>query len=129
MTQNVTVDPVITNTVNVNICAGGTYTTPEGTVQAGAGTVVETVTTAGGCDSVITYNVSELAAITNTVDTTVCFGDTYDTPQGTTMDPGAGGGFVTLAETVTTAAGCDSCLLYTSPSPRDKRQSRMPSSA
>ena len=26
-------------------------------------------------------------------------------------------------------AGCISCLLYTSPSPRDKRQSRMPSSA
>ena len=25
--------------------------------------------------------------------------------------------------------GCSSCLLYTSPSPRDKRQSRMPSSA
>ena len=24
---------------------------------------------------------------------------------------------------------CSSCLLYTSPSPRDKRQSRMPSSA
>ena len=24
---------------------------------------------------------------------------------------------------------CDGCLLYTSPSPRDKRQSRMPSSA
>ena len=27
------------------------------------------------------------------------------------------------------AVGADSCLLYTSPSPRDKRQSRMPSSA
>ena len=26
-------------------------------------------------------------------------------------------------------ARCDACLLYTSPSPRDKRQSRMPSSA
>ena len=25
--------------------------------------------------------------------------------------------------------GCETCLLYTSPSPRDKRQSRMPSSA
>ena len=25
--------------------------------------------------------------------------------------------------------GVDTCLLYTSPSPRDKRQSRMPSSA
>ena len=27
------------------------------------------------------------------------------------------------------AAAADACLLYTSPSPRDKRQSRMPSSA
>ena len=27
------------------------------------------------------------------------------------------------------AGGCDACLLYTSPSPRDKRQARMPSSA
>ena len=30
---------------------------------------------------------------------------------------------------VARAAGCHHCLLYTSPSPRDKRQSRMPSSA
>ena len=29
----------------------------------------------------------------------------------------------------TPAAWCEACLLYTSPSPRDKRQSRMPSSA
>ena len=33
---------------------------------------------------------------------------------------GGGGGIVT---------GASTCLLYTSPSPRDKRQSRMPSSA
>ena len=26
-------------------------------------------------------------------------------------------------------AGCNSCLLYTSPSPRDRQKSRMPSSA
>ena len=30
---------------------------------------------------------------------------------------------------VKTASGFTTCLLYTSPSPRDKRQSRMPSSA
>ena len=30
---------------------------------------------------------------------------------------------------VNTASRCGFCLLYTSPSPRDKRQSRMPSSA
>ena len=34
----------------------------------------------------------------------------------------------TAAAFVAAGAGC-SCLLYTSPSPRDKRQSRMPSSA
>ena len=36
----------------------------------------------------------------------------------------------TAAETpATETASTESCLLYTSPSPRDKRQSRMPSSA
>ena len=34
-----------------------------------------------------------------------------------------------IAELVQIACKYDSCLLYTSPSPRDKRQSRMPSSA
>ena len=32
-------------------------------------------------------------------------------------------------ESVTAVVNIKSCLLYTSPSPRDKRQSRMPSSA
>ena len=35
----------------------------------------------------------------------------------------------TTYETVTTTTEIKTCLLYTSPSPRDKRQSRMPSSA
>ena len=39
----------------------------------------------------------------------------------------AGGGSATNINTSIT--GADTCLLYTSPSPRDKRQSRMPSSA
>ena len=34
-----------------------------------------------------------------------------------------------MDETVTVATGNNSCLLYTSPSPRDQRGSRMPSSA
>ena len=43
-----------------------------------------------------------------------------------------GGASVALAESVGSAAShmyINTCLLYTSPSPRDKRQSRMPSSA
>ena len=36
---------------------------------------------------------------------------------------------VSVAATLTATAAFKYCLLYTSPSPRDKRQSRMPSSA
>ena len=32
-------------------------------------------------------------------------------------------------ESLAQETGCDTCLLYTSPSPRDQRGSRMPSSA
>ena len=34
-----------------------------------------------------------------------------------------------IGKTTVAKALCKDCLLYTSPSPRDKRQSRMPSSA
>ena len=47
-------------------------------------------------------------------------------------DPGAVGAKGTKEKTITTAAANDlanRCLLYTSPSPRDQRGSRMPSSA
>ena len=37
--------------------------------------------------------------------------------------------FPTRSHTVAAQGGIGACLLYTSPSPRDKRQSRMPSSA
>ena len=47
----------------------------------------------------------------------------------TIMDHFVAGLPVMHAREVETAAQEDDCLLYTSPSPRDKRQSRMPSSA
>ena len=45
-------------------------------------------------------------------------GDGYPAQDGIVIDGGSGYG-----------NGANGCLLYTSPSPRDKRQSRMPSSA
>ena len=38
-------------------------------------------------------------------------------------------GYVWVNTPLITTSDCEGCLLYTSPSPRDKRQSRMPSSA
>ena len=44
--------------------------------------------------------------------------------------PGAVAAVVDLSDSIATQHAIDQvCLLYTSPSPRDKRQSRMPSSA
>ena len=43
--------------------------------------------------------------------------------------PAIGEGVLTLQEAMRAAGASPACLLYTSPSPRDKRQSRMPSSA
>ena len=63
-------------------------------------------------------------------------------PEGITLEPGdvveidvafsplgAGQRTASLDIDYDTIVGVGSCLLYTSPSPRDKRQSRMPSSA
>ena len=38
-------------------------------------------------------------------------------------------GLIMILDGVAGAVAANTCLLYTSPSPRDKRQSRMPSSA
>ena len=48
-----------------------------------------------------------------------------DSPLAATLHTGA----VDLPTAPNTVDGLPPCLLYTSPSPRDKRQSRMPSSA
>ena len=51
---------------------------------------------------------------------------------GTTLKITAGGIFVGDTEVIAadgTWGGSNSCLLYTSPSPRDRQKSRMPSSA
>ena len=50
-------------------------------------------------------------------------------PFGTDLYPADIGDILLVSEGNNGAPGLSACLLYTSPSPRDKRQSRMPSSA
>ena len=60
---------------------------------------------------------------------------TLDGPPARTIGEDVGGLFEiwntdgNLIDTTDSIDRADTCLLYTSPSPRDKRQSRMPSSA
>ena len=49
--------------------------------------------------------------------------------NGTWKANGAASGVVTVSMDKTTQYNADTCLLYTSPSPRDRQKSRMPSSA
>ena len=49
--------------------------------------------------------------------------------KGSPLDPERAGADRVLLHPYDAAVPSDACLLYTSPSPRDKRQSRMPSSA
>ena len=93
----------IQTTESVSICEGGNY----GGYRS-AGTYLDTFISGSGCDSTRTLILSVVSVIETTIDVAICEGDTY---EGRTI------------------AGTYTCLLYTSPSPRDLSTSRMPSSA
>lgn len=99
------------NTVEVTVCYGEIYTTPEGTELSSDNlSVVETLMTANGCDSLVTYNLTILDEITNTVEIQVCVGKNYTTPEGTLVEPTNGSASHT--ETLQASNGCDSLVTY-----------------
>ncbi|MFZ4784351.1 MAG: hypothetical protein ACOYLH_02670, partial [Flavobacteriales bacterium] len=97
--------PVITNTVNAEICAGGSYTLPDGSTVTTAGSYDVTLVSAAGCDSIVTTILDVVPVITNTVNAEICAGGSYTLPDGSTVTT-AGSYDVTLVS----AAGCDSIV-------------------
>jgi gliding motility-associated-like protein len=102
---NVTITPTKTNTVNELVCFGALYTSPQGK-EYGPGSFDETYTAASGCDSVVTYVVTERLENTNTVNESVCIGELFTSPTGKEYGPGS------FDETNTSAYGCDSVVTY-----------------
>ena len=103
------------NTIQNLIPTGGgtgTVTSVAGTGTVSGLTLTGTVTSSGSITLGGTLNLSAAPAIGNTTANTGAF---------TTL---AASGAVTLS-----GGTANGCLLYTSPSPRDRQKSRMPSSA
>ena len=105
VTVDLTVNAVSSTTEDVSICDGGSYTLPDGTVVTTDGTYVSTLTSIAGCDSIITTNVTVTDAYSITLTPSICDGDTYTLPDGSTTTSSG-----TFSFTFVSAAGCDSIV-------------------
>jgi gliding motility-associated-like protein len=85
------------------VCFGGQYTSPQGN-SYGAGSFIETLVSFSGCDSVVTYVITELPLISSTINGDICYGDEFISPDGNVY---GGGSYV---ETLTASSGCDSIV-------------------
>jgi gliding motility-associated-like protein len=105
---DLTVSAEFVSSEDVEFCDGGSYTLPDGTIVTAAGTYTSTLTSAGGCDSIITSIVSVLPsfAVSETVE--ICDGSSYVLPDGTTVS--AAGIYTSSLNTVD---GCDSIITST----------------
>lgn len=96
----------VTLTQNINICLGATYTLPGGTVVNTAGTYVDSINTISGCDSIITTNLALVNALTTSLTSSICAGQTHTLPGGTVVSTAG-----TYNDTLTAInGGCDSIV-------------------
>ena len=101
----ITILPVFDIVKNVEICIGASYTLPGGTVVTAAGTYIDSLSASTGCDSVITTILDLVPSFDETVQATICMGDSYTLPDGSVVFlPG------TWTHLLTASGGCDSTV-------------------
>jgi hypothetical protein len=105
VTTFVVLNPVYVVSQNVSICQGSTYILPDGTIVDSAGVYSVTLNTFQGCDSTVVIDLFVGQVISNTLNTSICFGDTFYLPTGTPITtPG------TFVFNYVTVNNCDSTL-------------------
>ncbi len=103
LTLNLTVNSIVTSSFNQSICAGSTYFFNGQNLNT-SGTYKDTLVAVGGCDSVVTLNLTVKPTTTGTINASICAGSSYlfngvnRTTSGTYLD------------TLTGSNGCDSLL-------------------
>jgi gliding motility-associated-like protein len=94
-----------TITMNVTVCFGQQYTTPAGN-SYGVGSYDEIYPALQGCDTIVTFIITEVNNITDTIYETICFGEQYISPQGNSYSSGL------FDESYSAAGGCDSIVTF-----------------
>ncbi|MBW8060587.1 MAG: hypothetical protein FVQ78_09800, partial [Solirubrobacterales bacterium] len=108
ITTTLSVDSILTSSDSASICQNDSLQLPGGSWVTSAGIYYDTLTSAAGCDSVITTTISVDSIYNITVSASVCQGDSIQLPDSS---------WVTSAgiynDTLTTIAGCDSVITMT----------------
>ncbi len=103
VTLNLTVTPALTNTTAATICNGTVYNWGSQVLNA-TGSYTQIFSSVGGCDSIVTLNLTVSPAITGSIAVAVCNGGTYT--FGTQVLNASG----TYNHVFTAAQGCDSTV-------------------
>ena len=113
---DLTVNPTYSENVPVEICDGESYLA-SGMQQTTAGSYPDTLLTINGCDSIIITDLIINPTYSENIPSEICQGDSLFVGGAWQLVAGS------YPDTLQTIDGCDSilitCLLYTSPSPRD----------
>ncbi len=103
VTLNLTVSSAVTSAFNVNICQGQSYFY-NGVNRTTTGTYLDTLTANGGCDSIVTLNLTVNQPTAGSVNATICQGQVYLFNGANISATGS------YRDTLVNATGCDSIL-------------------
>jgi hypothetical protein len=106
LTTNFMVDNIITNSVMASVCFGDSLFIG-GVYQSAAGDYVDSLSTASGCDSLVTTTLTISPVITNIVSASICFGDSLFIGGAYQSAAGA------YVDSFSSASGCDSLVTTT----------------
>ena len=104
----VTLRPTYNTAVTTSICQGGSYTLVNGAIVTTAGVYTAATSSIYGCDSLVVVTLSVNSVSTTPVAASICQGETYTLPNGTTVT--AQNVYTTVLESST---GCDSTIVTT----------------
>jgi gliding motility-associated-like protein len=104
VTLELTVLTVLTEMIQAEICEGEEYAF-NGELYAESGVYVDTLSSTGGCDSIVTLELMVLDVLTETIQAEICEGEEYVFNGELYTESGV------YVDTLTTANGCDSIVM------------------